>query len=122
MLAQERLGQLGVSTALGEEVARLVRLTGTHRPEAEDANGCVLCDADLALLGAGITRYGQYAQAIRQEYAWIPPEQFRAGRAQVLQAFLRRARIYQTDLLYQRLEEQARRNLQAELAQLAQEG
>ena len=32
------------------ETARLVRLTETHRPADDDANGCALSDADLGIL------------------------------------------------------------------------
>ena len=42
---------LAVPDALVGEVARLVRLTARHAPSADDRNGRVLCDADLAVLG-----------------------------------------------------------------------
>ena len=37
------------------ETARLVRLTETHRPADDDANGCALSDADLGILAAPAT-------------------------------------------------------------------
>ncbi len=42
------------------EVVRLVRLTETHRPADDDANGCALSDADLGILAATPERYAAY--------------------------------------------------------------
>ena len=41
------------------EVARLVRLTETHRPDDADANGCALSDADLGAPSTAGKRHGQ---------------------------------------------------------------
>ena len=46
-----------VEPAVAAEVARLVRMTEGHRPDADDANGCALSDADLWILAAPIDRY-----------------------------------------------------------------
>ena len=67
-----------------DEVARLVRLTERHLPADDDANGCVLSDADLAILAATPERYAEYAADVRREYAHVPDDLFRAGRAAVL--------------------------------------
>ena len=51
----------GVLTAQAvAEVARLVRLTETHHPDADDANGSVLSDADR--------RYLQFAEAFERRF------------------------------------------------------
>src|SRR4051794_1356496 len=68
-----------------DEVVRLVRLTETHRPDDGDRNGCALSDADLGILAAPAARYDQYTAAVRREYAHLPDDVFRAGRASVLQ-------------------------------------
>ena len=53
---EERSARLAVlARRLGpwaDEVARLVRLTATHRPADDDHAGQVLCDADLGILAA----------------------------------------------------------------------
>jgi predicted metal-dependent HD superfamily phosphohydrolase len=72
-----------VDQAVVAEVARLVRMTETHRPEESDANGCALSDADLAILAAGPERYAEYRVAIRDEYRHLDDEEFRKGRALV---------------------------------------
>jgi predicted metal-dependent HD superfamily phosphohydrolase len=96
-------------------IAGLIRKTKTHLAE-DDADAKVLIDADLAILGASEFVYREYAQRIRQEYAWVPEPQYRQGRQRVLESFLSRPRIYH---FLGRLEEPARRNVAAEIAQLA---
>jgi len=118
LFASSSLNQAGVPWPLVQEVQRLIVLTATHQAEAGDTNGCLLLDADLAILGAAADEYQRYAQAIRQEYAWVDEASYRQGRGRVLEQFLRRERLYQTRPLYERLEAPARINLRQELAQL----
>lgn len=66
------------------EVARLVRLTETHRPAGSDPDGELLCDADLAILAAPADEYRRYVEAVRQEYPRLSDEEFAGGRLQVL--------------------------------------
>ena len=62
------------------EVARLVRLTATHRPAAGDTAGQALCDADLAILAAPAPRYAAYVADVRREYAHLRDDDFAVGR------------------------------------------
>ncbi len=117
-LAREDLAGLGWSPEIQQETARLILLTRTHQTTPDDRAGQVLLDSDLAILGAEWEPYRAYADAIRQEYAWVAEQAYRSGRALVLQRFLQRSRLFLTDTMYRRFEEQARKNLQAELAQL----
>ena len=86
--AEERSAQWALDALAGrpvaEEVARLVRLTERHAPADDDANGCALSDADLAILAAAPERYAEYTADVRREYAHVPDDLFRAGRAAVL--------------------------------------
>ena len=86
-------------------------------PAAGDAQ--LLVDIDLAILGVSPARFAEYAQQIRQEYAWVPEPVFLDKRQAILQSFLDRAQIYSTALFQARLEAQARRNLAEALAALA---
>jgi predicted metal-dependent HD superfamily phosphohydrolase len=95
-----------------------VRLTATHRPDEGDANGAVLCDADLRILATDPWRHAEYVHAVREEYAHVPEDDFRKGRAAVLRDLLSVDRLYRTELAYGRWEERARANLTAELRQL----
>jgi predicted metal-dependent HD superfamily phosphohydrolase len=49
-----------------------------------------LLDADLAILNAEANQYWDYANAIRQEYAWVTDAEYRVGRQAVLEKFLQR--------------------------------
>jgi len=102
------------------EVARLVRLTERHDPAPDDANGCLLCDADLGILAAGPTRYAEYAAAVRDEYAHVPWPDFAAGRGRILRDLLERPALFRTAPARDRWEGPARRNLADELRRLGQ--
>jgi predicted metal-dependent HD superfamily phosphohydrolase len=97
------------------EVARLVALTDGHDPAPGDRNGGVLCDADLAVLGGDPVAYAGYAAAVREEYARVPEEEFRRGRAAVLEALLARNPLFSTTTARDRWEDRARRNVETEL-------
>jgi len=59
-----------------------------------------------------------YAQNIRKEYQHIPDEDFKKGRASVLQKFLQRETIYFSEIFQKEKEEKARENLKYEIHQL----
>lgn len=100
------------------EVARLVRLSRTHDPVVGDANGAVLCDADLAVLARDPDGYDEYRADIRREYAHVADGEFRRGRAEILRALLALPRLYATDPAARRWEPAARANVERELAEL----
>lgn len=114
-LARGRLAPMGLSETLIWRVEELILATKTHR--ANDPTTALLLDADLSILGGEGKTYDKYARAIREEYIWIPEELYRAGRAKVLEGFLRRERIYQTGQ-FGVLEAPARANLGRELEAL----
>jgi predicted metal-dependent HD superfamily phosphohydrolase len=93
-LAGTRLGVLGFSAERAEEVARLVRLTAGHAVAPGDRNGALLADADLAILAAPWDEYVRYTVAVREEYAAVPEEAFRAGRAHILRQLLELPSLY----------------------------
>jgi predicted metal-dependent HD superfamily phosphohydrolase len=115
VLAERTLAGAGLPPAEIAEVARLVRLTTTHDPAEDDRNGAVLCDADLAILAADPERYAAYAAAVREEYAAVPDEAFRAGRAGVLRGLLDLPALFRTPAGHERWEAAARHNLETEL-------
>ncbi|HET6562258.1 MAG TPA: hypothetical protein VFG72_10315 [Marmoricola sp.] len=101
------------------EVARLVRLTEHHRPDDGDANGCALSDADLAVLASPPPRYRDYVAGVRREYSDVPDADFRKGRAAVLRALVEPEHLFRTGRAREHWEPAARRNVAAELAELA---
>jgi predicted metal-dependent HD superfamily phosphohydrolase len=114
-LAERALPEAGLDAARTEEVARLVRLTVTHDPAEDDRNGDVLCDADLAVLAGNPADYAAYAAAVREEYGFVPDEDFRTGRAAILRRLLELPRLFRTGYGRDRWEPVARRNLSTEL-------
>jgi predicted metal-dependent HD superfamily phosphohydrolase len=114
--AEQELTAVGLPTDLVAEVARLVQLTARHNPAADDRNGAVLCDADLAILAADPPRYAGYAAAVRQEYEHVPDADFRAGRAAILRDLLAQPTLFRTPTGRARWESPARANLTTELA------
>jgi predicted metal-dependent HD superfamily phosphohydrolase len=117
--AESLLASAGAPPPTVHEMARLVRLTATHDPAADDVDGAVLCDADLAVLARDPAGYRAYAEDVRAEYAHVPDGDFRAGRAAVLSALVAQPRLFRTDEGAGRWEAAARRNVASELAELA---
>jgi predicted metal-dependent HD superfamily phosphohydrolase len=119
---EERSARLAESSleqaALAQEVARLVRLTRTHRPAHDDPAGQVLCDADLAILAADDDRYASYAAGVRREYSHVPDSDFATGRAAVLSDLLARPSLFHTEAGRRRWERRARANAERELSSL----
>ena len=116
------LDRLDVEDDVVAEVSRLVRLTATHDPSADDRDGHVLCDADLGVLGGTQDEYIGYAAAVRLEYAHIPDDTFAVARSAVLSGLLARPRIYRTPTARTSWEDAARTNISQELAFLASAG
>jgi len=117
-LAERALPGAGLSPAATAEVARLVRLTVAHTPAADDPNGQVLCDADLAILATPADTYTAYTVAVRAEYAFVPPDAFREGRAEILRRLLDLPRLFHTPYGTREWEDPARHNLTHELSLL----
>lgn len=117
-LTHDLLTALGVPPDTVADVRRLVLLTAGHDPEPGDADGGLLCDADLAVLARDPAGYAAYAAAVRAEYAHVPDPAFRAGRAAVLRALLALPAPYRRVPDAVAWRDRARANLSAELASL----
>lgn len=119
--AESELAVLGLPAGFVAEVARLVRMTITHDPVAGDRDGEVLSDADLATLALPAEDYRRNSVAIRAEYAHVPEDTFRAGRARMIEALLAEPQLFRTPVARQRWETAARVNLRDELVTLTQD-
>jgi predicted metal-dependent HD superfamily phosphohydrolase len=116
-LARRDLEALGQAPGRIADVERLVMVTTSHRPSEGAPDEAVVCDADLAVLGADPSTYTAYVNGVRTEYDFLTTDEWRVGRAAVLRAFLDRETIYSTPPMHA-LEATARANLTAELASL----
>ncbi len=119
VLATASLDALGIESALIEHSAAIIRATAGHvLPETPLPGMAAFLDADLAILGASIDAYQSYAIAIRREYGHMSDEEFRTGRARVLEHFAERDELYFTTAGRLRWDAPARENLSRELMQL----
>jgi predicted metal-dependent HD superfamily phosphohydrolase/outer membrane protein assembly factor BamB len=114
-LAELELSAYGVDAAKVAEIGRLIRLTATHDCDPTDANGAVLCDADLRILSMAADRYDEYAVGIRQEYEHVADRDFARGRMTFLQR-LAETSLYATSQGHEEWEQAARENVERELA------
>lgn len=114
--ARQALSALELPPEVVDKVSELILATITHRAPADDLDAQILLDADLAELGVDEAVFNEQSEALRKEFAWVPEAEFQANRKRVLNGFLERERIYQTDQLFIALEDKARRNLAKALA------
>ncbi len=118
-LAFRELSRAGLEQEDLNEVARLVRMTASHKPGARDPEGELLCDADLAILASPPELYEVYTRAIREEYAAVSDEEFLEGRLAVMSEFVD-TDIFRTGKA-RYLVDQARANVEAECARLEEQ-
>jgi predicted metal-dependent HD superfamily phosphohydrolase len=114
VLAEQTAAAAGLTTAFIRRLGDLIRVS-THKKSASDPDGRLFADVDLAILGQPPDAFGEYERQVRQEYAWVPEEEFRAGRSKILEAFLDRFSVYGTPGFQDKYEKQARLNLTASL-------
>jgi predicted metal-dependent HD superfamily phosphohydrolase len=116
-LAKRRISEAQGSEELSKAVVTLVMATKTHDPSLHP-DAPLLVDVDLSILGQPGERFWEYEAQIRREYDWVPDRIFAAKRAEILEQFLARERIYSTKQFFDQYEKQARVNLQASVQNL----
>jgi predicted metal-dependent HD superfamily phosphohydrolase len=117
--ARTAVGAAGLADAVGERVRALILAT-KHDAEPTTADAALLIDVDLAILGAPPERFDKYERQVGEEYSWVPGFMFRRKRREILEAFLARPRVYNTERFRARYESTARANLARSIAQLKQ--
>lgn len=120
--AARSLVRAGADSDTAQRVHDLVMATQHDAPAALGASmdAQLLVDIDLSILGSPAERFERYDQDVRKEYAWVPGFRYQEARAQVLQSFLDRPRLYNGEHAVALLEARARINLAAALSRLAQ--
>mmetsp|Transcript_1343 Transcript_1343/g.4006 ORF Transcript_1343/g.4006 Transcript_1343/m.4006 type:complete len:235 (-) Transcript_1343:1083-1787(-) len=122
-LCQLEFGALaGKSLSVTRACEAILATIGHELPSdhSRSPDAALLLDIDLSILGAPDAEFKGYDQAIRQEYRHVPEEVYREKRAAVLEAFLRRHRLFLTEWGYGRWEAPARANLAHAIAELRQ--
>jgi predicted metal-dependent HD superfamily phosphohydrolase len=115
-LASAAMQAMQVDSGMASQVEACILATIKHAVTDTAVSDLPLfLDFDLAILGAPVDVYQIYREAIRREYAWVPEQDYRAGRAKVLRRFLERPALYFTPWMAARFEAPARDNIQSEL-------
>lgn len=118
VLARDNLKQLGIGDEDMDVIDRLIRLTAEHKADVEQPLDAAFQDADMWILSAPAERFDGYCSQVREEYAHVPDEAYRQGRAALLEPFLHRDTIYLTSHALHAWETPARLNLGRELTRL----
>ncbi len=106
---------LGLSPDVAERLRSLILATRHDAiPQMPDAK--ILVDIDLAILGSSEERFDLYEKQVRQEYRWVPEDEFCTARRQILNRFLARPVLYNTIYFQEHFEHQARANLLRSIA------
>ena len=108
--ASSAIAEAGLPEVVALRVSALILAT-RHDAAPEGADGCLMIDVDLSILGSAPDRYDRYEDAVRREYRWVPGFIFRKRRLEILRSFLRRDAIFLTEPFFELYESQARSNL-----------
>lgn len=114
--AAKRLQSISFPVEQIEACRKLILATKKHETDNEEVN--FFTDADLSVLGAEHEVYKLYAAQVRKEYGLYPDLVYNPGRKKVLKHFLAMARIFKTNLFFEKYETAARRNLEWEFGEL----
>jgi predicted metal-dependent HD superfamily phosphohydrolase len=116
-MAEQRLAEIAFpAQRISKCVEQILATKGHTISNNQDIN--FFTDADLSILGSSWEVYETYFKNIRKEYSYYPDLLYKPGRKKVLQHFLSMDKIFKTDEFFSRYEEQARKNLSAELERL----
>lgn len=122
ILFQQFAKDFDLDRDLRDDVVEYILATRTHDASETRKNIMQLqlfLDLDLAVLGKNAPAYEQYAKAIRQEYSFVEHAVYCSKRAEILETFLLKQRIFFTDLFHHALDSQARSNLRSEIESLS---
>lgn len=121
-VARVALAEMGEEPAAIERVAQLILATKHGASAAAphgglDSETALLISLDLAILAAPDAAYAVYVEQVRAEYAQVPEEMFRAGRAAFMRKFLESPAIFPHPA-FAGYEVRARVNIERELGRL----
>lgn len=97
-----------------KKVSQIILDTKSHKATIDESR--VVLDLDMAIMAANPERYAEYVEEIKREFAQFAGPQFNAGRKQFLESLLAQEEIFITDPFWRELENNARNNIERELA------
>jgi predicted metal-dependent HD superfamily phosphohydrolase len=101
-----------------EYVEKLIRATDYNKYLKTDFDEQLMQDLDLNTLGADYAEYSEYSNQIRCEYIRYPDSIFYKERIKVLNTFLNRRYIFNTEYYRKIYEQAARNNIAKELEKI----
>jgi predicted metal-dependent HD superfamily phosphohydrolase len=119
--ALKRLGEAGVQRNVASRVAWLIEGTAHLKaaagsddatPSGSRRDMALLRDIDLAILGALPERFNEYDRQVRVEYSHVPDEVYIAARRRVIEMFLSKEDLFETELFKELLLKKAHDNLE----------
>lgn len=114
-LAAPTLREAGLGESAVAAVQSLILSTKSHQ-KSDQPDSPYLLDIDLAILSAPEPRFFEYEGQIRSEYSFVPLSFYGVKRAEILETFLSRPKIYLTEFLGAAREERAISNLKKSIA------
>lgn len=117
--ADQLLADAGVQMSARHRIRKLV-LSTKHPSQPDSRDAELIVDIDLSILGRAPAEFEDYDRAIAQEYSWVPPEQYKKGRAAILRDFLDRPKLFHSAYFQAKFESQAKVNLSRAIANLEQ--
>lgn len=112
---------LGLGEARTRVVHQLVMAT-KHSGAALSGDAAVMVDIDLSSFAAGWERSQEIVRGIREEYGWVPEEEFRKGRLAFLRGLSARAFLYYTAWGQGQFEGKARETIARQIEELERGG
>jgi len=109
-IAKEILSESSCPEIKVRKIQQLILIT-THQQQPETPDAHFMVDIDLTILGQPPEIFDIYERNIRAEYSWVSAEDYKIGRSKVLQSFLNRPSIYNTNWFKKLYEHQARENI-----------
>lgn len=93
-------------------------LSTKHQKPSRKKDERLLQDIDICIFGQSKEIFEEYEKNIRKEYSWVPLKKYKEGRIKVLQYFLNKPTIYNTEIFRKKYEHKARTNLKQSVKKL----
>jgi len=109
-LAAQFIKETGVAREVKPAVIQLILAT-KHHDGTFHRDAALMVDIDLSIFGQTPEQFWKYEEQIRAEYEWVPENIFATKRAEILERFLSREKIFGTEFFFSKYEARARINL-----------
>ena len=116
-MAKEFMLECEATESVIEFVRDMILATKKHHAK-DDMDAAIMIGLDLNIFAREPKRYAEYEKQIREEYAAVPLAEYCSKRAAILEEFLARPVIYESETIREVYEEQARFNLETAVARL----